>query len=136
MANRKSGQNEIPCCAGEAGGTHSEERVYAGTETGLQQWGRGPPGEAAGHTAGTGKIISFLRATNAKKTNQTKKPTKVNGPRHFFFFLAIFIRHQSWIFLKMDSRWHLEQSCAKLRKTNWKEFHNLKISESWSTGSS
>lgn len=34
----------------------------------------------------------------------------------------------------MDSRWHLEQSCAKVRKTNWKEFHNLPISGSCTTG--
>lgn len=53
----------------------------------------------------------------------------------FFFCFAIFII-QSWLFLKMDSRWRLEQSCVQLRKTNQKESQNSGISGSWATGCS
>ena len=48
----------------------------------------GPPGEAAGHTAGTGKIISFLRATNAKKNQPNKKTYQGKWAKALFFFFG------------------------------------------------
>lgn len=50
----------------------------------------------------------------------------------FFFFVICTI--QSWLCLKMDSRWHLELSSVQLRKTNQKESQNSGISGSWATG--
>lgn len=65
------------------------------------------------------------------KEKQKQNPTKVNEPRLFFFVIFTI---QSWLCLKMDSRWHLELSSVQLRKTNQKESQNSGISGSWATG--
>lgn len=92
----------------------------------------GGPGEAAGHRQAPQEPLSLELEKNVKRKTKTK-PHQGKWAKAVFFFFAIFII-QSRLFLKMDSRWHLEQSCVQLRKANQKESQNSGISRSWATG--